>query len=108
MYVAILLLMAAIGFEVGATALLPRAQGFTDLRWGAVVVIGYAVSIWLLALVVRTLPISVTYAVWAGVGTALVAMIGFLCLGESRGWLKGASIALIVIGVVGLNLAGAH
>jgi small multidrug resistance pump len=107
-YVAILLLMAAIGFEVGATALLPRAQGFTDVRWSAVVVLGYAISIWLLALVVRTLPISVTYAVWAGVGTAIVALIGFMFLGESMGWLKGASIALIVIGVVGLNLAGGH
>lgn len=49
-----------------------------------------------------------TYAVWAGVGTAAVAVIGFVSLGESMSWLKVASLALIVLGVIGLNLAGAH
>ena len=71
-------------------------------------VAGYALSIWLLAIVVRTLPVSVAYALWAGVGTAAVAVIGFLFLGESMSWLKGASVALIVLGVVGLNLGGGH
>ena len=105
---AVLLLMTAIGLEVSATALLPRAQGFTDPGWSVLVVAGYAVSIWLLAIVVRTLPVSVAYAVWAGVGTAVVAAAGYLFLGESMSWLKAGSLALIVIGVVGLNLAGAH
>jgi len=105
---AALLLAAAIASEVVATSLLPRAQGFTDPLWSAVVVAGYALSIWLLAVVVRTLPISVTYAVWAGVGTAVVAVVGFTFLGESMTWLKAASLSLIVLGVVGLNLAGAH
>lgn len=108
MFVAVLLLLAAIGSEVVATALLPRADGFTDPVWSAVVVAGYAVSIWLLAIVVRTLPVSVTYAVWAGVGTAVIAVVGFLFLGESMNWLKGASVALIVLGVVGLSVAGGH
>jgi small multidrug resistance pump len=57
---------------------------------------------------VRTMPISVAYAVWSGVGTAIVALIGFAFLGETMGWLKAASLGLIVAGVVGLNLAGAH
>ena len=105
---AVVLLMTAIGLEVTATALLPRAQGFTELGWSALVLCGYATSIWLLALVVRTLPVSVAYAVWAGVGTALVATAGYLFLGESMTWLKAGSLALIVIGVVGLNLAGGH
>jgi small multidrug resistance pump len=105
---AVLLLVLAIVVEVVATASLPRTAGFSDPAWSVAVVAGYAVSIWLLALVVRTLSVSVTYAVWAGVGTALVAVAGYLFLGEDMGWLKGVSLGLIVLGVVGLNLAGAH
>lgn len=105
---AVVLLLAAIGIEVVSTALLPRAQGFTQPGWSAVVLVGYTVSVWLLALVVRTVPVSVAYAVWSGVGTAVVAVIGFAWLGESMSWLKVASLAMIVGGVVGLNLAGAH
>ena len=101
------LLMVAIGIEVAATALLPRAQGFTDPWWSAAVLGGYAVSIWLLAIVVRTMPVSVAYAVWSGVGTAVVAALGYFFLGESMSWVKGFSLALIVVGVVGLNLAHA-
>ena len=108
MYVAILLLLAAIGIEVVSTALLPRTNGFTDPLWSVGVVAGYAVSIWLLALVVRTLPVSTAYAVWSGLGTAVVAVIGYWFLGEGMGPLKAASLAMIVLGVVGLNLAGAH
>lgn len=108
MYVAVVLLMTAIGVEVAATALLPRADGFTQPFWSVVVVTGYALSIWLLAIVVRSMPVSIAYAVWAGVGTAVVAVIGVLFLGESLGPLKAASLGLIVVGVVGLNLAGAH
>lgn len=108
MYVAATLLMAAIGVEVIATALLPRADGFTDPLWSVIVVAGYAVSIWLLAVVVKSMPVSIAYAVWAGVGTAIVALIGVLFLGESLGLLKTVSLALIIAGVVGLNFAGAH
>jgi small multidrug resistance pump len=108
MYGAAGLLLVAIVIEVMATALLPRAQGFTDLGWSVVVLGGYGLSIWLLALVVRTMPVSVAYAVWSGVGTAIVAVIAYFFLGESMTVLKAASLTLIVVGVVGLNLAGAH
>jgi small multidrug resistance pump len=103
---AAVLLAVAISIEVAATALLPRADGFTNPAWSAVVLGGYGISIWLLALVVRAMPVSVAYAVWAGVGTATVAAIGFLFLDEPMNWLKAGSLALIVLGVVGLNLAG--
>ena len=105
---AALLLATAIGVEVGATALLPKAHGFTDPFWSLVVVTGYGLSIWMLALVVRSMPVSVAYAVWAGVGTAAVAVIGMVFLGESMGWFKAASLAMIIAGVVGLNLVGTH
>lgn len=108
MYGAAVLLLSAIVIEVISTALLPKAQGFTSPGWSAVVLGGYGLSIWLLAVVVRTLPVSVAYAVWSGVGTAIVAVIAYLFLGESMTVLKAASLALIVAGVVGLNLAGGH
>ena len=65
---------------------------------------GYAVSIWLLALVVRTLPVSTTYAVWSGVGTAAIALVGALWLNERLDWISVSALALIVVGVVVLNL----
>ncbi len=108
MGLAIALLLAAVAVEVVSTALLPRAEGFTNPGWTAAVLAGYSVAIWLLALVVRTLPVSITYAIWAGLGTALVAVIGYVALGEQMNWLKAASLGMVVLGVVGLNLAGTH
>ena len=105
---AMLLLVVAIGIEVLATSLLPRADGFRSPGWTVAVMVGYTVSIWLLTIVVRIVPVSVAYAIWSGLGTAVVAVVGYLYLGESMGALKAVSLALIVVGVVGLNLGGAH
>jgi len=102
------LLLAAIALEVVATSALPRTDGFRDPIWSALVVAGYAASIWLLALVVERLPVSTAYAVWSGVGTAAVALIGALWLGESWDPIKVIGLGLIVGGVVMLNLQGAH
>lgn len=103
---AALLLSLAIAVEVAATAVLPKAAGFTQLGWSLLVVGGYGLSIWLLALVVRQMDVSVAYAVWSGAGTALVAVIGALYLGEQLNPVKALFLGLIVVGVVGLNLAG--
>ena len=108
MYAAFGLLLGAIALEVAATSALPRANGFRDPAWSAVVIGGYALSIWLLALVVRFLPVSTTYAVWSGVGTAAIAVIGAVWLGESWDALKVLAISMIVAGVVVLNVQGAH
>lgn len=108
MFAALGLLMAAIAAEVAATSALPRAEGFRDPLWGGVVIGGYAVSIWLLALVVERLPVSTAYAVWSGVGTAAIAVIGAVWLGESWNAAKVAALAMIVVGVVLLNLQGTH
>jgi small multidrug resistance pump len=108
MAIAWALLMTAIGVEVAASAALPRTQSFRDPAWTAVVLAGYAMSIWLLALVVKHLPVSIAYAVWAGLGTAGMAVVGVLFLDERLDLMKAAALALIVLGVVLLNLAGAH
>jgi small multidrug resistance pump len=108
MGVALVLLVIAIAVEVVSTAFLPRTEGFRDPFWAAIVLTGYAVAIWLLALVVQRLPVSVTYAVWSGLGTAAIAVIGVLFLGESWNPVKVTAITLIVVGVVMLNLQTAH
>ena len=108
MLVAAGLLVIAIAVEVASTAALPRTNGFRDPFWAVVVVSGYAVAIWLLALVVQRLPVSVTYAVWSGLGTAAIAVIGVVFLGESLDPVKVLAIGLIVVGVVLLNLHAAQ
>jgi small multidrug resistance pump len=108
MYVAFGLLLAAIATEVAATLALPRADAFRDPLWSGLVLAGYAISIWLLANVVRHLPVSTTYAVWSGVGTAAVALVGAVWLGEAWDWITATALVMIVVGVVVLNLHGAH
>jgi small multidrug resistance pump len=103
-----LLLMAAIAIEVASTAALPRTQSFRDPLWSALVLAGYAASVWLLASVIRHIPVSVTYAVWAGLGTAGIALVGVLFLGEAWNLVKAVALLMIIGGVVILNLHGAH
>jgi small multidrug resistance pump len=107
-YAALVLLVGAIAVEVGATSALPRTNGFRDPGWTALVVLGYAVSIALLAVVVEKLPVSTAYALWSGIGTASIALIGALWLGESWNPVKVAALLMIIAGVVLLNLEGAH
>jgi small multidrug resistance pump len=102
------LLVTAIAVEVAATAALPRTHGFRDPMWTVLVLAGYAGSIWLLTLVIRHIPVSVTYAVWSGLGTAGIALVGVLLLGEGWSALKATALLMIIGGVLVLNLQGAH
>jgi multidrug transporter EmrE-like cation transporter len=103
-----ILLTVAILAEVAGTVALKYTDGFTNLGPSALVVAGYGLSFWMLALVLRDLPIGLTYAVWAAAGTALIAAIGIVAFGEPATTLKLLSLGLIIAGVVGLNLAGSH
>jgi len=100
-----ILLALAILTEVAGTVALRYAEGFTKLVPSVVVFVGYGGSLYLLSLVLRSLELGFVYAVWAGAGTALVAAIGILALGEPATVLKLVSILLIILGVVGLNLS---
>jgi small multidrug resistance pump len=102
------LLVCAITVEVASTAALPRTHGFREPLWTGFVLVGYAVSIWLLALVIKHIPVSVTYAVWSGLGTAGIVMVGVLLLGEQLDVLKALALVMIVAGVLILNLHGAQ
>jgi small multidrug resistance pump len=101
-------LAAAIATEIAGTVALKYTDGFSRPVPSAVVVVGYGLSFLFLSLALRDLSLSVTYAVWAGAGTAAIAVIGMAVLGEAVTTPKLAAIALIVAGVVGLNAAGGH
>ena len=103
-----LVLVVAIAIEVVATSLLPRAHGVRTPGWSSAVLGLYAVSIWLLTVVVREIPVSIAYAVWSGLGTVGIVVVGYLLLNETLDPVKVGAIAMIVAGVLVLNLHGAH
>ena len=82
-----------------------KTEGFTRLWPSVYTLVTMGVGFYLLAKAVRTLPIGTAYAVWVGIGAVGTAVFGILFLGESRSALRLASIALIVLGVVGLRLS---
>ena len=101
-------LTLAIASEVIATLALKSSEGFSRPLPAAIVVIGYGISFFLLALVLKHFSVGTTYAIWSAVGTAAIALIGIALYGEGASILKLASLGLIVLGVIGLNAAGAH
>jgi small multidrug resistance pump len=101
-------LMLAIASEVIATIALKSSEGFSRPLPAVIVVVGYGISFFLLALVLKHMSVGTTYAVWSAVGTAAIAIIGIVAYGEGANLLKIASLGLIILGVVGLNAAGAH
>ncbi|MET9257068.1 multidrug efflux SMR transporter [Streptomyces sp. NPDC048182] len=103
-----LLLAGAIASEVGATTAMKYSEGFTKLGPSLVTALGYVLSFLLLAQTLKTVNVGTAYAIWAGAGTAAIAVIGMLFLGEGMTAAKAAGIALIIVGVVVLNLGGAH
>ena len=102
----LLCLAAAIVLEIGGTTALKLSDGFTRIGPAGVVVVCYGASFALLSLALRGIELSIAYALWSGVGTAAVAAIGIVWFGESAAAGKLLSLALIVIGVAGLHLAG--
>ena len=102
------ILAAAIASEVIGTLALKASDGFTRPVPATIVVVGYGIAFWLLALVLKHFSVGTTYAIWSAVGTAAIALIGIAAYGESVNVLKVASLGLIILGVVGLNAAGAH
>lgn len=105
---AYLFLLAAIACEVVATSLLKSTQGFTRL-WPTVgCLTGYAVAFALLSQAVKQVPVGVAYAMWSGLGTAAIVAIGVVFLDEPMSATKLLGVALIISGVVLLNLRGAH
>lgn len=91
-------------FEIGWAIGLKYTAGFTRLWPSAWTIIAMIVSVYLLALAVRTLPIGAGYAVWTGIGAAGTAVLGIVLLGEPATAARLACIGLIIAGIVGLKL----
>jgi small multidrug resistance pump len=99
-----LLLLAIVSEVIGSTGL-KASQGFSKPLPSLVVVLGYASAFYFLSLALKTIPLNTAYAVWSGLGTALIAVLGWLVLKEPMNGAIALGIVLIIVGVVILNLA---
>lgn len=101
-------LVGAIVCEVFGTTMMKASDGFSRLWPSVGMAAGYLVAFVLLTFALKTMQVGTAYALWAGLGTALVAVIGMLVFAEPFNLLKGAGLVLVIGGVVLLNLAGGH
>ena len=102
----IFFLLITIGFEVLGTVSLKLSQGFTKLVPSIFVVLGYGLSFYALALLLKQgVPIGIIYAVWSGLGTVAIVIIGVWLWNEKLSLPIIIGIALVIIGVVLINLA---
>ena len=101
-------LICAITMEVIGTTNMKLSQGFTKTLPSILMFVFYVFSFAFLTLALKKIDLSLSYAIWSGVGTALIATIGFLYFKEPVTAIKLVSIGLIVIGVVGLALVEQH
>ena len=94
----------AIVSEVVATSALKASESFSRFWPSLVVVVGYALAFYFLSLTLKSIPVAVAYAVWSGVGIALIAIIGWLLFSQALDLPGIVGITLIVAGVLVLNL----
>lgn len=99
-----LYLGTAIVAEVIGTSALKASDGFTRLWPSVIVVVGYACAFWLLALTLRSIPVGVAYAIWAGLGIVLIALVGVVLFGQKLDAGAVIGMGLIVAGVVVMNV----
>ena len=99
-----LYLTAAILLEVAGTTCMKLSEGFTKLVPSILLFLLYGLSFVALTFTLEKIDVGIAYAVWAGLGTALIAFIGFMYFDEPATLIKVVSLGLIIAGVVGLNL----
>jgi small multidrug resistance pump len=86
--------------EVVATSALKASDGFSKLWPSVIVVVGYGIAFHFLALTLKTIPVGVAYAIWAGAGVTIIAIVGWLLFGQKLDAPAIIGMALIVTGVV--------
>jgi len=101
-------LVMAIFLEVSGTTCMKLSQGFTRLGPSVLIFIFYGLSFVCLTLVLKKIDVSVAYAIWSGLGTAIIAAVGIMYFKEPLNALKIISLGLVIIGIIGLNLSGAR
>ncbi|BAC92265.1 glr4324 [Gloeobacter violaceus PCC 7421] len=102
----LILLAVAIASEVIGSSALKLSEGFSRPLPSLLVVLGYGAAFYLLGLTLKAMPLSVVYAIWSGVGTAATAFIGVVLFREVLDAPRLIGIALIIVGVLVLNLSG--
>ena len=93
-------LVIAVAFETVGTSALKASEGFTRLGPSVLVVLGYAVSFYFLSLVLKVMPVGIAYGMWSALGVFFIALIGWLVFGQRLDWAAVLGLALIVAGVV--------
>jgi small multidrug resistance pump len=101
-----ILMLAAILFEVAGTTCMKLSDGFRKLKPTIGLVVFYPLCFGCLTLAMEEIDVSVAYAMWSAMGTALISVIGFSYFKEKKTAVKYASIGLIITGVVALNMSG--
>jgi len=100
----IILIVAGL-FEVGWAIGLKYTEGFTRL-WPTVwTALSMTISLWLLGIAMKSLPVGTAYSIWVGVGAVGTVILGVLLLGEAANTARIVSVGLIIAGIVGLKLA---
>ena len=97
-------LLIAITGEVFGTTFLKASDGFTRLGPTVLVVIGYAIAFFFLSLTLKTIPTGIAYAIWSGVGTVMITLVGWVFMGQRLDLPALVGIGLIITGVVVMNL----
>ena len=100
-----IILVAAGLFEVVWATALKMSNGFTNIKADILFVVGMALSVGLLSLAMKAIPMGTAYAVWTGIGAVGGVVAGLIFFGESASILRLASVALVIIGIVGLKLS---
>ena len=101
-----LLLFFGIVREVCGTTCMKFSNGFTRIAPSVAMILFYMSSLGLLTLALRHIPLNVAYAIWSGMGTLLVVILGVVFFHETTSIPKMASILLIILGVIGVRLSG--
>ena len=100
----IILVVAGL-FEVGWAVGLKYTEGFTRLWPSVGTIVSMVISLGLLGIAMKTLPVGTAYAIWVGIGTVGAIIAGVMFLGEPMNLLRGVSLLFIVLGIIGLKLA---
>jgi small multidrug resistance pump len=101
-----LYLAGAIMLEVAGTTSMKLSHGFSKILPSVLIFVFYTASFTALTFALKKIDVSSAYAIWSGIGTALITVIGIAYFREPVTIIKIVSIALIILGVVGLNLSG--
>lgn len=97
-------LAVAIISEVIATSALKASEEFSKLTPSIIVVVGYAIAFYCLSVVLKSIPVGITYAIWSGVGIVLIALVGVFFFNQSLDGPAIIGMSLIILGVIVINV----